>query len=251
MTSSQVACVNLFLPLREERALLAAMLRSLDPEIVDVAPVPYTAPNGRQESSLVELEWTGRKGTLEGHGSRGSRATSADACVIGVTSSGARRLFLFETKYTESYTTGAGWKGGGSEGENRRRCYSTKYASPDSCLSGAAPLDEVLYEPFYQIVRLGLLADAARADTAMGLSETRVIVVCPDGNTAYRERITSPGLQRRFPDVATVEGVAKRLWRDPTGVGIVDPGKLVEAVSEIQGAPMQHWSHYLQGRYAW
>jgi hypothetical protein len=251
MTSSQVACINLFLPLLQERATLAAMLRSLDPEIVDVAPVPYTAPNGRSESSLVELEWTGRKGTLEGRGSRGSRATSADACVIGVTSAGARRLFLFECKYTESYTTRAGWRGDGPRGDERRRCYGTKYGSQDSCLSGAAPLDEVLYEPFYQIVRLGLLADAARADTEMGLSDSRVIVVCPEGNTAYRDRITSPGLRHRFPDVTTVGDVASRLWRDEAGVAIVDPGKLVDVVREDAGAPMHDWSYYLKERYGW
>jgi hypothetical protein len=112
MMSSQVACVNLFLPLQDEPALLTAMLRSIDADIVGVAPVPYTTPRGAPASSLVELEWTGRAGTLEGHGSRGSRATSADACLVGITAAGARRLFLIECKYTEQYTTRGSWKGG-------------------------------------------------------------------------------------------------------------------------------------------
>ena len=85
----------------------------------------------------------------------------------------------------------------------------------------------------------------------MGLSDTRVVVVCPEGNTAYCERITSPGLKQRFPDVITVEGVAKRLWRDPAGVTVVDPGTLVEAVRKVWGTPVQQWSHYLHRRYAW
>jgi hypothetical protein len=249
LTSSQVACVNLLLPLRDHPDLLAAMLRKLDPEIVRVAPLEYETPGGHAISSYVELEWTGRVGTLEGRGSRGDRATSADGCLVGVTANGARRVFLLEFKYTEAYS--GAFKGAGDEGERRLRTYRARYEDAESCLSGVAPLGEVLYEPFYQIVRLGLLGDAMRADPELNLDGARVVVVCPAGNTAYRERITSPELAARFPKARTVEAVTQALWKESSGFAMIDPTGLVDAVRLAGGAPLEPWSSYLRRRYGW
>lgn len=250
MTSSQIACVNLFLPLSNEPELLTAMLRALDPDIDGVAPVPFTSPNG-QDSSLIELEWTGRVGTLEGSGSRGMNATSADACLIGVTGKGVRRLYLIECKYTEDYTTGGAAKGVGPAGKKRETRYADRYARAESSFNGAAPLTDLLYEPFYQIVRLGLLADSARADAGMEIAETRVVVVCPEENAAYRNGITSPALAKRFPDEQAIEGIARRLWRDPRCFSVVDPRQLVEAVRSTHSEASREWGDYLSDRYGW
>lgn len=251
MTSSQVACVNLFLPLEHHPALLTALLQALDSDIVDVHPVPFTTQNGEEGSSYVELEWTGRVGTLEGSGSRGAHATSVDACLMGITAGGVRRLYLFEFKYCEEYTTGTAYKGAGSAGDKRRVKYASRYGTSVSCLSGGASLEEVLYEPFYQIVRLGMLADVARADTDLGVSEVRVVVVCPEENVAYRTGITSPELAKRFPEALSVEQVAKRLWRDPGGFVMVDPHRLIHAVRDMDVDEMEEWSEYMARRYRW
>lgn len=39
----------------------------------------------------------------------------------------------------------------------------------------------------------------------LDVSEAKVVVVVPEGNTAYREDITSPPLKKRFPDLKTVD----------------------------------------------
>lgn len=252
MTSSQIACANLFLPIREHAALLAAMLRTIDPSIVDVAPVPYETGTGAESTSLVELEWTGPKGTLEGGGSRGSRATSADACLVGVTDRGARRLFLLECKYTEEYTEQGGHKGGGAIGTSRMRRYSPLYHAPQSCFDGSIPLEDVLYDPFYQIVRLGLLGDAVLAKAPETFEAARVAVVCPRGNRAYRNRVTSPALRQRFPGARTVEQVAHRLWKHSAGFSMIDPRDLVNAARAADEASLfDEWSTYLSARYGW
>lgn len=251
LTSSQVACVNLLLPHLAKPSLLAAMLRVVDPTIETVASIHSRAANGQGLCAYVELEWTGRVGTLEGRGSRGANATSADACLIGVTSTGERKAFLLEFKYTEAYADG-GWKGEGAKGSERRALYAERYASPSSCFSGAASLDAVLYDPFYQIVRLGLLGDAMREDRALQLVDARVVVVCPRENVAYRERITSPALRQLFPDEATVAGAARWLWKRPEGFGMIEPKQLVDAVRIAGAEPeVERWSRYMRDRYGW
>ena len=62
--------------------------------------------------------------------------------------------------------------------------------------SGAAPMEEMLYEPFYPIMRLRLLADRMVEHKEFGVSEAKVVVSAPEGNRAYREKITSPPLAR-------------------------------------------------------
>jgi hypothetical protein len=251
LTSSQVACVNLLLPLLEKPSLLAAMLRVVDPTIETVERIHCEGPTGQALSAYVELEWTGRVGTLEGRGSRGAHATSADACLIGVTSTGERKAFLLEFKYIEAYRNGV-WQGEGEKGAERKALHAERYTSPSSCFSGAAALDDVLYDPFYQIVRLGLLGDALREDEALHLADVTVIVVCPSENTAYRERVTSPALRRLFPDETTVAGVSRHLWKRPEGFRMIDPKQLVDAVRTAGDAPeVERWSGYMRDRYGW
>lgn len=255
LTSSQVACANLLLPLREKPELLATMLRVLDPTIETVVRIESLGPDGRPLSSFVELEWTGREGTLEGRGSRGAHATSADACLVGVTAAGQRKAFLLEFKYTESYPRDVS-KGIGEKGAERRALYTERYGRPSSCFSGVASLDDVLYDPFYQIVRLGLLGDAMRADSVLGLADVTVAVVCPRENAAYRERVTSPALRRLFPGETTVAGVARHLWKRPEGFHMVEPRQLVDAVRSVGAEPdtepdVEHWSAYMRDRYGW
>jgi len=252
LTSSQIACVNLLLPWKDEPEVLATLLRAIDPEVATVAPLEYEGPGGRRISSNVEFEWTGRASTLEGSGSRGAHATSADACLIGVTAAGVRRAFLFEFKYTESYRVGES-KAVGSKGAIRLARYTKRYTRPSSSFSGAVPITELLYEPLYQILRLILLGDAMVEDPGLALQEVRVITVCPEGNIAYRNVITSPPLSTRFLEEKTLAGVVKRLMKRPHAFSMVDPTELVNAmrVAFPSNGALARWSRYVQQRYDW
>ena len=88
--------------------------------------------------------------------SRGANNTSIDALVVARGSRG-RTAYLIEWKYCEEYLHPAD-KGLGSPGTTRRSRYAPLFAAADSPIEGAAVLDEFMFEPFYQIMRMHLLA---------------------------------------------------------------------------------------------
>ena len=251
MCSSQVACVNTLFPLREQGARLTALVKDLNQDVRDVIPLTYESAGSGTVSSLVEFEWTGIQGTLEGSGSRGANATSADALIVAETIGGTRRAYLFEWKYTEEYRT-AHYLGDGKSGATRRLRYERHYLSESGCIDSSIPFDELLYEPFYQIARLGLLGDRMVEEREFGVEEARVVVVCPDDNKSYRETIPSPALARRFPTAKTVDEVARSVWRHTDGVRVVCPKTITRAArSEGVSPGLESWSSYMKERYDW
>lgn len=250
LCSSQVACVNTLLPLREHGDHLLAVVRALDADATRVVPLQYET-KGASFSSLIEFEWTGAKGSLEGRGSRGANATSADALIVAETMQGIRRAYLIEWKYTEEYCTPK-YRGDGKSGDTRRSRYVSRQQRSQGCLDCSVPIDELLYEPFYQIARLGLLGDLMIENEEFGVTEARVVVVCPEGNEAYRATIPSPPLARRFPQARTVEETMRSVWKNPDGVRVVSPEVITTAVSQQGVAPaLDSWSSYLRERYGW
>ena len=245
MASSQIACVNFFLPLAGsgDDGLLA-VLTAIDDDVTGIVRIENPTAG---TSSTVEFEWIGLGHALEGeaHTTRGKFATSIDAVVVAETRVG-RRAYLLEWKYTESY--GENDKGRGQKGRTRRRWYGERYAASPAFRDGI-PLDAWLHEPFYQIMRQRLLADRMVAKEEMGVSEAKVVLIVPDGNVAYRSGITSPVLQREFPDLVTVEDVVRATMNVPDrDFGIVSQAVLADA-ARAYGGPQ--WSRYQRERYGW
>ena len=241
MASSQVACVNFLLPLREIPGALTAVARAIDNDVEDVEAICH-----EDLESPVEIEWIGLDRPLEEDGprTRGANVTSVDAFMIGRTSA-ARRAYLMEWKYTEEYQVGDD-KGQGKSGETRRGRYDQLYRSDTSAFNGRVPMDELLYEPFYQIMRLRLLADRMVKDKELGVSDAKVVVVVPEDNAAYRERITSPGL----PDLGTVEEVVRATLKDPDrAFATISPEALIDAVERECGDSVSEWATYQRERY--
>lgn len=190
LASSQVACVNFLLPLARRPAALLALMQRIDPEVVAVVSLPDP---GGAEPSLVEFEWVGWDAPIEGGRlSRGAMQTSADAVVVGRTARGLR-AFVFEWKYCEEYLRPED-KGEGASGDTRRKRYSARYAAVDSAFWGDVLLDDYLFEPFYQLLRLRLLADEIQRSgfaPGMAVQDARVVVVCPAANLDYRLVVSS------------------------------------------------------------
>ena len=243
MASSQVACVNFLLPLAEIPGAVAAAIRAIDSDVKGIVDIRH---EGR--ASPVESEWIGLGDSLEGGATRGANNTSVDAFVIADTDAG-RRAYLIEWKYVEEYGVGVD-KGAGDSGETRRRRYAARYEAESSAFSGVVPMDELLYEPFYQLMRHRLLADRIVTDRELGISEAKVVVVVPEGNLAYLERITSPPLTRRFPQLKTVSEVMRATLKRPDkSFASVCPSMLLEAVEHECGAPASSWAGYHRERY--
>ena len=114
------------------------------------------------------------------------------------------------------------------------------------------PLEELLYDPIYQIVRLGLLGDKMVMEGEFGISEFRVIIVCPEENTNYRNRVTSTPLHHRFPLADTIEKVAKGLWKDPRQFVVTSQEVFINAIRKADfGHELDKWSDYQRERYGW
>ena len=133
---------------------LAAFLRRIDDDVQGV--VSIIDQGGR--SSQVEFEWTGWEEPLEGGPiTRGANQTSIDALVVARVPRG-HRAYLLEWKYCEEYLHPDD-KGLGRSGDTRRSRYQHLYRQPESSFNQTVPLDDFFFEPFYQIMRLRLLAD--------------------------------------------------------------------------------------------
>ncbi len=246
LTSSQVCCVNVLLPLASIPGALETLLRAIDPEVMAVVPLRYHGL-----TSSVEFEWAGLGGPLEAGRplTRGENVTSADVLIVAEVRN-HRCAYLFEWKLGERYKPGK-WLGDGDKGEERRRRYTPLSEARDSSLNGTVPLDDLLYEPHYQLLRLRLLGDQMVRRGEFGVSEAKVVVVCPVENVAYRDSVTSPGL-RKLPELTTVEGVMRALLRDQGGFVMTSPANLVPALRQAPNdIRISQWLDYQNERYGW
>ena len=246
MASSQIACVNFLLPLIEIDGALRAVLRAIDDDVQDVITIPHEG-----NSSPVELEWIGVDGPLERGAppTRGAYTTSVDAFMVAEIADG-KRAYLLEWKYTESYRKGKNL--GKGRLETRLSRYSDLYNSESSSFIGDCeiPIMKMFYEPFYQLMRLRLLADRMVRKGELGVTEAKVVVVVPKGNTAYRQSITSPPLARCFPDFSKVSDVFRATLKRPDDAyKTVCPSTLVAAVERDCGDAASEWVKYQRERY--
>ena len=242
MASSQVACVNFLLPLVEIPGALTAVAHAIDEDVEDAVLIHH---EGRP--SPVEFEWIGLKDSLEGTITRGANSTSSDAYIVASTKRGPC-AYLIEWKYVEEYRVGD-YLGEGNPGRTRLGRYTDLYYANTSSFSGIVPIENLLYEPFYQIMRLRLLADRMIKEQELDVTDAKVVVVVPQENSAYRERITSPPLAEYFPQLESVEAVVKATLKQPNGFQAIDYSTLVDAVGRECGSEAADWVAYARERY--
>ena len=163
------------------------------------------------------------------------------------TEAGQKRAYLLEWKYFEQPKRG--YK---PLGEAQTEMYSRWYCADDSSFSPDAALEmnDFRYDPFYQIMRQRLLADRIVRDGELGVTEAKVVVVVPAENIAYREAITSPTLERRFPKARTVADVMEAVLTKPKEqFDMVTPAELVCSVENSCGESVGQWAAYWRCRY--
>ena len=100
-------------------------------------------------------------------------------------------------------------------------------------------------------MRLRLLADRMVRDREIGVSEAKVVVVVPDGNRTYRERITSPWFATAFPNRAVSDIVRETLVAPGNTYASVSQSTLADAVREHCADAVSSWSAYHRDRYGW
>lgn len=246
LASSMVCGVNFLAPLMDHPVRARTLLRGVfGEEVVEAVPV--------ESARLVEFEWVGNPRIdylHEGlYRTRGANATSADAAMAYRRSDGGKTLVLVEWKYTESYSGED--KGAGPKGDTRRGRYESLVVDPLGPIDASrVGYDELMFEPFYQFMRQQLLAWRMQVEgREYGADRVRVLHLSPRANRAF-ERVTSPGLSKRFP-----AGKATQVWRSLlrdrdafTPVAIEDAfAPLLRASAD----GLDEWRDFIRGRYAW
>jgi len=177
LRSSQVCCLNFLFPLRQEPAKAAVALRPVLPGVAAVTCIEfeYTGPDGDGATA-----WLGEPPG----GKRGQNRTSADAAIWWTDGEGRSRLTLIEWKYTErQFGACGGFASRGNKQKEKcrqwardtfsprrdcylargdtsrnRRHYWTHLADAGITLDAYSGQPCPFSGPFYQLVRLHLLA---------------------------------------------------------------------------------------------
>lgn len=241
LASSQVACVNVMLPLASSSAALTAAMRAVDPEFIEPVAIEHEV-----QRSLVELEWIGPNVSLEGRRTRGANSTSIDALVLGRVATGIR-AYLMEWKYVEEGGDTA--KGEGDSGRQRIDRYLPLY---QRCGLFSAPFESLLFEPVYQLMRFTLLGQRMVDGRELGVTDFRLVLVCPHTNFAYRK--LEPSNVERLGGYGTLaDAMCKHVLKPEHAHLFSDVAQieLIEAVRRAGVPGFDAWASYVSRRYGW
>lgn len=212
LLDSQVQCVNALARMVDDEARIRAAFGNA----LDIDSVQEVEP-GR----FLTFEYIGSKDYFgEGWGKprrRGTRCTSVDAAITYRTSVGISELAIIEWKFTEDYRT-ARYDGG--HVKTRRHRYGARYEDSDGPLrSYLLAFEDMLSEPFYQLMRQQLLADAIEGDPDEPVDVVRIVHVLSPQNLAYQGSLRP--VHRKLGD--NVEQVWHRLLRRSDRYVRLDP----------------------------
>lgn len=223
LRDSQVQCVNaLFRMTKDPNRAVRAFSNAL--EISKVLPI--------EDGRFLAFEYIGPQDYFgEGvhHGKqrerqRGKNCTSVDAAMLYVTPSGTRELALIEWKYTESYQVPAERKP--ASDAIRKHRYQPDLGADDSPVADdVLPIELLLDEPFFQLMRQQLLAHRLEVDRVLGADTVRVLHVLSPENTAYQESLVRPEHRAAGDSVDEVWG---NLLRTPNRFVHLDPAVFLD-----------------------
>lgn len=255
---SQSCCVNFLFPLVNRPDLVKAIFPSYYPDFVEALPIIEDKRLNDGGYPFVAFEWTGnpnrdylREGERKGRKpTRGANFTSADFVLRFREKNERVRIVLGEWKYTEEY--GRDNKGLGRDGHIRKTTYSQFFKKKDGVLSKNEDSDKLydglFYEPFYQLMRLQLLAQEMEANKEMDADNVSILHVSPTANDGFRRNVTSAFLKERFPGKGVLE-----IWSE------LVPGDKFKSISAEDlldkivnsTASNSEWARYLSNRYGW
>lgn len=235
LLSSQIACVNHLYYLRQRKELATAVLKGINPEVIEAEIF---------DDGYVEFEFIGCKNYLgEKSWTRGANCTSVDAAMIGRKTDGKRVLFLIEWKYTESYSSTDGFM------EAKGEVYDNLIINVNSPFTNMN-LRAYYFEPFYQLMRQTLLAWKLIENQDHSCSEYCHIHVIPDGNRELLDKITSPELNKGIADnkedrmieawKSTLKNPDKYIHRSPEE--FLEPSRdIIDSKSFISYLEKRYW----------
>ncbi len=249
---SQCACVNALWPMTYNPNLLASVFNPFFPELDQILPFDADLPLPDGNKPYLAFEWIGTKNYLKeiSWGIRGALGTSTDFAFRFRRFDGKVQMVLGEWKYTESYSRKLPAQENISK--TQLRIYQKAFDRWQNDHSGLPPYHTFFIEPFYQLMRLTLLAREMEnaylsGDGEMDSDIVSVAIVVPKANEEYRRSITSPELANYGRDVIAI-------WKKiatPERFVPIESEKLLTLINELAPKNLQPWSEYLIKRYGW
>jgi len=229
--SSQISCLNHLFPIRQDKAAVLKLLKSVTEDFIEVLPI------NEHKEGYIQFEAVGGDTNFlnEGANTRGSNCTSVDAFIYALHQDGRRFLIPIEWKYVEAY--GNDNKSEGSKGETRKQRYLDLIAQ--SKYLNKKTLDCCWYEPFYQLMRQTLWAEQLLLHKAPGFEADDYLHlhVIPDDNAELLDKAykcSGKGMAETWKSCLT----------DPDKYIVLSPKKLWS-----KQEPNTDIYHYLEYRY--
>ncbi|MDP6131531.1 MAG: hypothetical protein QGI56_08620 [Dehalococcoidia bacterium] len=251
---SQSCCVNFLYPMAGDPALVEAVLGVFFPELAKAVPVYEDGLLPSGSAPYMAFEWIGSRDYLGeqkrkgGRRTRGANFTSAGFAFRFIRNDGKVQLVLGEWKYTESY-------GSSDLGIPVRKAnYQRAFDRADGVFGPQRRdlYDALFFDPFYQLMRLQLLAqemETGKLGREMDADVVSVLHICPAANGEFREHVTSPQLKAMLPGKGTLD-----IWKDLVpedrflSISVED---LLEAIVRDEGSIDRDWVRCLGDRYRW
>jgi hypothetical protein len=228
LLSSQVSCLNHLYYVRQRKDIATAILKQLNPDIVEALIV---------DDGFVEFEYIGKKQYLkEKSFTRGANCTSVDAVMLGLTSDGKRIIFLIEWKYTEIYERVNLYV------PKRAEVYDSLIIRADGPLVIGIEPESFYYEPFYQMMRQTLLGWLFVQNREMYCDNFVNVHVIPSKNIELKKNITSPTFRGQ-----DIHEAWKSSLKVPDSYIPIDPVSFLEDAAHL--VDTQSWLSYLKARY--
>ena len=250
---SQSCCVNFWFPFVQAPLELAAVVRGLGYDAVEMLPIELDDPLPNRTLPFVAFEWIGERNYL-GELSRGKVAadeartrgagfTSLDFCVRFRRGDGRIQIVAGEWKYTEHYRKEASLRFSRAETDRLDDIYRPHLEEPGCQIAGHVAHEALFFDPFDQLMRQQLLCSAMERHREMGAEIVSLLHVAPRANRELMNRVTSPGLEGFGSDLHEIWTalVAADRFR---GVAVEDLLPLVHTNAPTAGTP-----EYLQVRY--
>jgi len=231
LLSSQIACVNHLYPIRHRQDLANTILKQIDPSFKQALVVD----DGFVEFEKVGQQVLGKERAL----TRGANSTSIDAMMLGEKNDGKKVLILIEWKYTEHYTNSSLLvaKSGTSRLDNYKALLEA-----ENCPIQCANLEDLFYEPFYQLMRQTLLGWTMTKRMEYNTTDWLHLHIIPSENKELKEYVTSPGLAGN-----TMEAAWKNVLRQPDKYIVIDPADFLHPIRQC--ADTKSITSYLEQRY--
>jgi hypothetical protein len=227
LLSSQVACLNHLYYARQRSDVANAILKRVDSSIVQAV---------KMEDAFVHFEYIGKRQYLnEKDFRRGANCTSIDAAMVGERADKTRVLFFIEWKYTEIYP--------------QKDCYITERSKvyDDLIQSDDSPFNPInvqafYFEPFYQMMRQTLLAQACVKAQEYDCTDFLHVHVIPSENMELLNTITSPYLSGK-----SISDAWKVVLKSPQKYLSLSPDELLSNCVSVPDT--RSWLSYIRKRY--